>query len=159
MDPADARGGGPTCGATVDANCECSAGKVKVYDEDADAFHCYVEPPPAGCPKWDQTFDFDPNVWACVTRPLDDDPVHAAERLKNCMGPGVVADNWNRIEDLLVYDTKLPRDVLGQAKCDMVEDEEGTAVPVPSSVRINPDEIKRLAKDRESLPGSGSRTC
>ena len=84
-----AQGTAHTCGSTVDANCECGTGKVKVYDEDADAFHCYAEPPAAGCPQWDQTFDFDLGVWACVTRPLDADPEKMAERVKNCGAPTV----------------------------------------------------------------------
>ena len=89
-----------TCGAPVDANCECGDGKVKVYDESADEFHCYTEPPADGCPKWDQTFDFDLNVWACVTGPFDDSAVDAAERIKNCVG-GVVSANWSRLSTLL----------------------------------------------------------
>ena len=69
-----------TCGIPADANCRCEAGKVKVYDDDDDTFHCKTEPPAAGCPKWDQTFDFDPNVWACVG--------------------GVVSRNWSAISQV-----------------------------------------------------------
>ena len=128
-----------TCGDTVDANCKCGSEKVKVYDKDNDAFHCYDEPPADGCPKWDQTFDFDLSVWACVTRPFDDDPVEAAKRLKNCMGPGVVGNHWSLLEDLLEYDSTIPAG--GQAPCSMVGGN-----PVPSAVMINPDEIIREAR-------------
>ena len=128
-----------TCGATVDASCECGSGKVKVYDEAANTFHCYDEPPPNGCPKWDQTFDFDLSVWSCVTRPFDDDPADAAQRLKDCMKPGVVTKHWGRLETLLEYDNSLAG--AGQAKCSMVN-----GSPVPSAVKINADGIASQAR-------------
>ena len=53
-----------------------------------------IGPPDEGCPKWDQTFDFNPRVWACVTRPLDKDPRKFAERVKNCGAP-TVKKYWN----------------------------------------------------------------
>ena len=136
----------PTCGATVDANCECGAGKVKVYDEDADAFHCYVEPPPAGCPKWDQTFDFDPSVWACVTRPFDDDAEDAAKRVRNCIG-GVVGRNWNRIGSVLGYDS-LPTGTLGRINgCNMVG-----GVPSVRAVELDRDQITQHANRQGDSP-------
>ena len=47
------------CGSTVDAGCACGAGKVKVFDEDNDTFHCKPAPPDAGCPEWGSG----PNAW------------------------------------------------------------------------------------------------
>ena len=92
----------PTCGATtVDASCVCGGGKVKVYDDSNDTFHCKPEPPAAGCPKWDQTFDFDPNAWECVTRPFGNAKADA-ERIKNCVG-GVVSSQWSRFANALTY--------------------------------------------------------
>ena len=88
-----------TCGSTVDANCVCGAGKVKVYDDGNDTFHCKTEPPAAGCPKWDQTFDFDPNVWACATRPLDAVAEDAAKRIKACFGTGsTIHKFWSNVQ-------------------------------------------------------------
>ena len=81
--------GAAPCGSTVDAGCACGAGKVKVFDEDNDTFHCKPAPPDEGCPNWDQTFDFDLRVWSCATRPLDADPKKLAERVKNCGAPTV----------------------------------------------------------------------
>ena len=81
-----------TCGATVDANCDCGAGKVKVYDKSNDEFHCYNEPPP-GCANWDDMFDFDLNVWACTARPLDASAQAAVDRLKGCFGSGSTVQN------------------------------------------------------------------
>ena len=84
----------PTCGATVDASCECGGGKVKAYDDGNDTFHCKTEPPATGCPKWDQTFDFDLNVWACVTRPLDATAQAAVDRVKGCFGLGSTVQEY-----------------------------------------------------------------
>ena len=78
----------PPCGEEVDAACRCATAKVKVYDENANNFDCYDRPPDEGCP-WDQTFDFDLKVWACVTTPLDKNPKKMAERVKNCGAPTV----------------------------------------------------------------------
>ena len=87
------------CGSTVDSQCACGAGKVKVYDDSNETFHCKTEPPAAGC-SWDQDFDFDLNVWACVTRPFDNSNAKSdAERIKNCVG-GVVARNWTAISQV-----------------------------------------------------------
>ena len=83
----------PTCGGTVDANCKCGSKKVKVYDDENDKFHCYDEPP-AGCPKWDDMFDFDLNVWACRARPLDATATAAADRIKGCFGSGSTVQDY-----------------------------------------------------------------
>ena len=86
----------PPCGSQPDANCACGSGKVKVYDDGNDTFHCKTEPPAAGCPEWDQTFNFDLKVWACETRPLDATALAAADRIKGCFGTGsTIHKFWN----------------------------------------------------------------
>ena len=82
------------CGNTPDANCACGSGKVKVYDDGNDTFHCKPDPPAAGCPKWDQKFDFDPNVWKCVARPLDATAQAAVDRIKGCFGTGSTVQDY-----------------------------------------------------------------
>ncbi len=75
-----------TCSGTdnVGATCRCGAKTPqKVYDQGNGKFYCRTSPPKKPCAGWDQTFDFDPNVWACATKELDDDPKKLAERVKN----------------------------------------------------------------------------
>lgn len=137
--------GAAPCGSTVDAGCACGAGKVKVFDEDNDTFHCKNEPPDEGCPNWDQTFDFDLDVWACATRPFDKDPKVAADRLRKCMPNGMFNAHWDSLKNLLEYDPDLP--ALGQAKCSMVDGK-----PVTTAIKINLNLINRGSTTR--VPGS-----
>ena len=128
--------GATACGDTVDASCACGAGKVKVYDEDDNTFHCKTEPPAAGCPKWGQTFDFDPGVWKCTMVPLDANAEDAAERIKKCVG-GLVSKHWNWIERNVSYNSALVDDdgnpAFGAVAC--VEDSSGRAFNV--SMQLN----------------------
>jgi len=123
----------------VTPHCRCgSDAPHKVYDVSAGKFYCRTNPPTGPCSTWDHAFSYDPKKWKCETRQFDDDAEDAAKRLKNCMGSGVVAKHWHRLEKLLVYDTSLPG--AGQAPCSMVGGN-----PVPSAIKINPDRIDRIA--------------
>ena len=134
----------PTCGATVDANCECGDQKVKVYDKRNDEFHCYDEPPP-GCPKWDQTFDFDLNVWACVTRPLDAVAEDAANRIKACFSTAsTIHKFWNNVQRF-EYGTACPP---GKLACVISCSSGGTS----NVVQFNEAELNKVRLDNKGNP-------
>ena len=134
----------PTCGATVDASCACGTGKVKVYDEDADEFHCYDEPPP-GCPKWDDMFDFDLSVWACTARPLDATAQAAVDRIKGCFSTAsTIHKFWNNVQRF-EYGTACPP---GKPAC-VISCSSGGASNV---VQFNKAELNTVRLDNEGNP-------
>ncbi|MCY3838008.1 MAG: hypothetical protein OXH09_05065 [Gammaproteobacteria bacterium] len=100
-----------TCGRTPDANCVCATGKVKVYDDNDDSFHCKNDPP-TSCPNWDDKFNWEPRVWKCEERELDANALDAVNRIKGCFGSGsTIHKFWSNVQRF-EYGTDCPGDAL-----------------------------------------------
>ena len=132
------------CGSTPDANCACGSREVKVYDDGNDTFHCKPEPP-TKCPKWDQTFDFDPEVWKCLARPLDATAQAAANRIKACFSTAsTIHKFWNNVQRF-EYGTGCPP---GKLAC-VISCSNGGANNV---VQFNEAELNNVRLDNSGNP-------